>query len=105
MDWSSEKKQRNKERGTGFTTQVANLDKPSNTIVARYYKDGKECLIPQVDNNPRMLTERECVKLFGYPANFLFHPSRNAAYKQFGNSVAVPVIEKIAKEIIKQLKK
>lgn len=94
---------RNKERGTGFTTKIADLNKPSNTIVARYYKDGKECLVPQKDNNPRMLTEKECLKLFGYPKNFRFHPSRSAAYKQFGNSVTVPVIKKIAKEIIKHL--
>lgn len=96
---------RNKERGTGFTTKVADLTKPSNTIVARYYKDGKECLIPQSNNNPRMLTEGECVKLFGFPDDFLFHKSRNSAYKQFGNSVAVPVIKKIAIEIIKHLNK
>jgi DNA (cytosine-5)-methyltransferase 1 len=96
---------RNKDRGTGFTTQVADLNKPSNTIVARYYKDGKECLIPQVNDNPRMLTEKECVKLFGFPDDFIFHKSRNSAYKQFGNSVAVPVIKKIAVEIIKHLNK
>ena len=95
---------RNKERGTGFTTQVADLNKPSNTIVARYYKDGKECLIPQLNNNPRMLTEKECIKLFGFPSDFRFHPSRNSAYKQFGNSVAVPVIKKIATQIINYIK-
>ncbi len=96
---------RNKDRGTGFTTQVADLNKPSNTIVARYYKDGKECLIPQSNDNPRMLTEDECVKLFGFPDDFLFHKSRNSAYKQFGNSVAVPVVKKIAAEIVKHLNK
>lgn len=37
----------NLERGAGFTAYEANLDKPSHTLVARYYKDGKECLIPQ----------------------------------------------------------
>lgn len=96
---------RNKDRGTGFTTRVADLSKPSNTIVARYYKDGKECLIPQANKNPRMLTEEECVKLFGFPNGFKFHQSRNSAYKQFGNSVAVPVIKKIGIEIIKHLNK
>jgi DNA (cytosine-5)-methyltransferase 1 len=96
---------RNKERGTGFTTSVADLNKPSNTIVARYYKDGKECLIPQHGKNPRMLTPLECSKLQGFPEGFLYHQSRKAAYQQFGNSVAVPVIHKIAKRIIAHLNK
>lgn len=93
---------RNKARGTGFTTKEADLEKPSNTIVARYYKDGKECLIPQEGKNPRKLTPLECAKLQGYPDNFVYHKSKSAAYKQFGNSVSVPVIEKIFIEIQKQ---
>jgi DNA (cytosine-5)-methyltransferase 1 len=94
---------RNKERGTGFTVSLANLEKPSNTLVARYYKDGKECLIPQNGGNPRLLTPRECARLMGFPEEFKFHKSRNSAYQQFGNSVVVPVIERIANEIIKYI--
>lgn len=92
---------RNLERGTGFTAHTANLDKPSNTIVARYGKDGKECLIPQLGKTPRLLTPRECARLQGYPDNFWIPDVRTPAYKQFGNSVAVPVVKKIAKEITK----
>lgn len=92
---------RNKQRGTGFTVSVAKLDKPSNTIVARYYKDGKECLIPQIDKNPRMLTPRECARLQGFPENFRISQSKKNAYQQFGNSVAVPVIKLLAAEILK----
>lgn len=94
---------RNKARGTGFTVKLADLNKPSNTIVARYYKDGKECLVPQKGKNPRMLTPRECARLQGYPENFKLPNSKAAAYRQFGNSVAVPVIEKIAQSIIKTM--
>ena len=94
---------RNKERGTGFTVKVADLNKPSNTIVARYYKDGKECLVPQDNKNPRKLTPRECARLQGYPEKFKLSKSKTAAYRQFGNSVSVPVIEKISKEIVKKL--
>jgi len=94
---------RNKERGTGFTVKLADLNKPSNTIVARYYKDGKECLIPQDNKNPRKLTPRECARLQGYPEKFKLSNSKTAAYRQFGNSVSVPVIEKISKEIVKKL--
>lgn len=91
---------RNVDRGTGFTAYVANLDKPSNTIVARYGKDGKECLIPQEGKNPRMLTQRECARLQGFPESFKVPSVRTPAYKQFGNSVVVPVIEKISRKIV-----
>ena len=90
---------RNIERGTGFTAHTADLNKPSNTIVARYGKDGKECLIPQQNKNPRMLTLRECARLQGFPEEFEASQYRTPAYKQFGNSVVVPVIEKLAKKI------
>lgn len=90
---------RNLSRGTGFTAFVANLDKPSNTLVSRYYKDGKECLIPQDGKNPRKLTPRECARLQGFPEKFIIPVSDTQAYRQFGNSVAVPVIKKIARHI------
>lgn len=90
----------NRERGTGFTAFEADLEKPSNTIVARYYKDGKECLIPQEGKNPRFLTPRECARLQGFPEKFIPHSSRSAAYKQFGNAVTVPLVVKIMEQII-----
>jgi DNA (cytosine-5)-methyltransferase 1 len=89
-------------RGTGFSAFLADVNKPANTIVARYGKDGKECLIPQKDKNPRMLTPRECASLQGFPKTYKIPESRSIAYKQFGNSVAVPVIRKIAGEILLQ---
>lgn len=95
---------RNIARGTGFTAHTADIEKPSNTIVARYGKDGKECLIPQKNKNPRMLTPRECARLQGYPEKFILPEARTPAYKQFGNSVAVPVVTRIAEEIVAQLK-
>lgn len=95
----------NVDRGAGFTAYLANLEKPSNTIVARYGKDGKECLIPQFGQNPRMLTPRECARLQGFPEKYILPKTDPPAYRQFGNSVAIPVIEKIAKEIITCLTK
>jgi len=94
---------RNVDRGTGFTTYTADLEKPSKTIVARYGKDGKECLIPQEGQNPRKLTPRECARLQGFPETFILPSSNAAAYHQFGNSVAVPVIEVIARQIVSVL--
>jgi len=96
---------RNLERGTGFTAHEADLEKPSKTLVARYGKDGKECLIPQKGKNPRKLTPRECARLQGFPESFVLPPSNAAAYHQFGNSVAVPVIKAIAKNIVKKIVK
>ena len=103
--WNGHKNrtQRNIERGTGFTAHVADLDKPSKTLVARYGKDGKECLIPQDGQNPRKLTPRECARLQGFPEEFTLPVSRAAAYHQFGNSVSVPVIQAIAENFINYL--
>jgi DNA (cytosine-5)-methyltransferase 1 len=103
--WTGHKNRskRNIARGTGFTASEADLDKPANTLVARYGKDGKECLIPQKNKNPRKLTPRECARIMGYPDKFIYANSNTASYKQFGNSLVVPVVEKIATEIITQL--
>jgi DNA (cytosine-5)-methyltransferase 1 len=96
---------RNLARGTGFTSHLADLEKPSKTLVARYGKDGKECLVPQLGKNPRKLTPRECARLQGFPESFILPASNAAAYHQFGNSVAVSVIEAIAKKIVKVILK
>ena len=102
--WAGHQKRskRNKKRGTGFTTAEADLDKPSNTIVARYGKDGKECLIPRKGSNPRKLTINECRKLFGYPKDFQLPVHKTPAYRLLGNSVVVPVVQAIADKFIAQ---
>jgi len=90
-------------RGAGFTAFCADIEKPANTLVARYWKDGKECLVPQKDNNPRLLTPRECARLQGYPESFRIPARKAVAYRQFGNSVAVPVVTKLAQGIFNYL--
>ena len=72
---------------------------------ARYYKDGAEILIPQRGKNPRRLTPRECARLQGFPDKFLIPVSNNQAYKQFGNSVVMPLIQAVGKNIVKELDK
>ena len=103
--WSSHilRSERNRERGTGFAVKLAALDRPSPTIVARYGKDGKECLIPQRVGNPRKLTPLECARLQGFPDSFICAGSDTASYRQFGNAVPVPVIDRIARNIIQAL--
>lgn len=94
---------KNVARGVGFTAYERDLDKPAPTLVARYYKDGKECLIPQRGRNPRMLTETECAKLQGFPDEFRPHPVRSHAYRQFGNAVPVPLVEEVGKDALNQI--
>lgn len=103
--WSGHQKrtQRNLDRGAGFTAFTADLDKPAHTLVARYYKDGKECLIPQEGKNPRLLTKREAARLQGFPETFILPSSKTETYRQMGNSVAVPVLRRIAESIVDQI--
>ena len=75
----------------------------TNTISARYYKDGSEVLIDQshLGKNPRKLTPRECARLQGFPDDFIVDAvSQGQIYKQFGNSVCVKVIQAVAKQIV-----
>jgi DNA (cytosine-5)-methyltransferase 1 len=90
-------------KGNGFQFGMTNLDGVARTLSARYYKDGSEILIPQEGKNPRRLTPRECARLMGFPEDFKIVVSDTRAYKQFGNSVVVPVVEHIAREIVKCL--
>ena len=90
--------------GNGFGFGLVNGDQHSRTLSARYYKDGSEILISQgAGKNPRRLTPRECARLMGYPASFKIPVSDTQAYKQFGNSVVVPVVERIAKAVVTTL--
>lgn len=106
--WSGHKRRKelNKLNGKGFGYSLFNKDsKYTNTISARYYKDGSEILIEQENKNPRKLTPREAARLQGFPEGYIIPVSDAQAYKQFGNSVAVPVIKAIATEIKKALNK
>lgn len=84
--------------GNGFGCSVVGPDDIARTLSARYHKDGSEILIQQArGNNPRRLTPRECARLMGFPDSFKIPVSDTQAYRQFGNSVVVPVIEAIAR--------
>jgi len=97
------RKREHKAKGNGFGYSLFNADSPyCNTISARYYKDGSEILIDQSDigKNPRKLTPRECARIQGFPEDFnLSAVSDNQLYRQFGNSVSVPVIRAIAEKM------
>lgn len=105
--WASHqiRKERNRAKGNGFGYSLFNEDsKYTSTISARYYKDGSEILIQQEEKNPRKLTPREAARLQGYPDNFKIVVSDTQAYKQFGNSVPVNMINAVAQEMYKALK-
>ena len=94
---------KHKAAGNGFGYGIAPLDGVSRTISARYYKDGSEILIAQDGKNPRRLTPRECARLQGFPDTFKIPVSDTQAYKQFGNSVVVPLMADVAKLVVGKL--
>lgn len=100
------RKLEHKAKGNGFGYSLFDENSShTSTISARYYKDGSEILIKQDGKNPRKITPREAARLQGFPDNYKIIVSDNQAYKQFGNSVAVPVVRSIAKIIVKHLEK
>jgi len=97
-------KHRAKGNGFGFglisLADQANPDVVTRTLSARYYKDGSEILIErEAGPPPRRLAPHECARLMGFPEWFTIPVSDTRAYKQFGNSVAVPVVQRLAEEI------
>lgn len=95
---------KHREAGNGFGYGIAPLNGVTRTISARYYKDGSEILIEQNGKNPRRLTPRECARLQGFPDTFKIPVSDTQAYRQFGNSVVVPLMSDVAGLIVSKLK-
>ncbi|MDH5190059.1 MAG: DNA (cytosine-5-)-methyltransferase [Gammaproteobacteria bacterium] len=88
---------KHKAKGNGFGYGMVTKNSVARTLSARYYKDGSEILVSRGRGNPRRLTPRECARLMGYPDSFNIPVSDTQAYKQFGNSVVMPVIAEIAR--------
>lgn len=95
--------------GNGFGYGLVTGNDVARTLSARYYKDGSEILVSRgKGKTPRRLTPRECARLMGFDRGdrepFKITVSDTQAYKQFGNSVVVPVIEAVAKAMVVCLK-
>lgn len=105
---------KHKEKGNGFGFGLVGENSTARTLSARYYKDGSEILIDRgwdfsknfddpenLSNRPRRLTPVECSRLMGFSKpgcnDFRIPVSDTQAYKQFGNSVVVPVFSAVAK--------
>ena len=117
------RKERNRMNGKGFGYSLFNDESVyCSTISARYWKDGSEILIDQSGKglNPRRLSPVEAGRLQGYNIEgsgwaydtpnkptaqmpYTIVVSKKEAYQQFGNSVAVPVVKRVALEIVKQI--
>jgi DNA (cytosine-5)-methyltransferase 1 len=102
-DYLQQYKKKHENKGNGFGYGLVDTGGITRTLSARYYKDGSEILIPQKGKNPRRLTPRECARLMGFPESFKIPVSDTQAYKQFGNSVVVPVVQKIAESMVSWL--
>lgn len=96
---------KHKAAGNGFGYGIAEPDGISRTLSARYYKDGSEILIAQKGKNPRRLTPRECARLQGFPDSFVIPVSDTQAYRQFGNSVVVPLMSNVAELVAEKIAK
>lgn len=90
--------------GNGFGFGLVTPSDTTRTLSARYYKDGSEILLSRgPGKNPRRLMPRECARLMGYPDTYKIVVSDMQAYRQFGNSVVVPVVRHIAKAVVQAL--
>jgi len=96
--------EKHKAAGNGFGYGIADPEGVARTLSARYFKDGSEILIEQPGKNPRRLTPRECARLQGFPESFKIPVSDTQAYKQFGNSVVVPLMSNVAQLVCAKLK-
>jgi len=96
--------QKHRAAGNGFGFGLVSNDSITRTLSARYYKDGSEILVSQGSKKrPRRLTPRECARLMGFPDSFRIPVSDTQAYRQFGNSVVVPVVQEVARIMVPHL--
>lgn len=84
-----ERKRKNmEEKNHGFGAQYLDLDKPSFTIPARYWKDGYDALVKYNDNEIRRLTILEIKRIQSFPDNYILAGNRRDQIMQLGNAVA-----------------
>lgn len=98
--------EKHRAKGNGFGFGLVGAKDTARTLSARYYKDGSEILIRRGPrSNPRRLTPRECARLMGFPDSWRIPVSDTQAYRQFGNSVVVPVVQAVAQTLRPHLMK
>lgn len=97
--------ERHRRAGNGFGYGLVTSAMVARTLSARYHKDGSEILVARGSGKPpRRLTPRECARLMGFPDTFRIPVSDTQSYRQFGNSVVVPLVEEIARVVVSRLR-
>ena len=111
-------KERHAAKGNGFGYEIIPDDGVANAIVVGGMGRERNLVIDTrlEDFTPvtnikgeinrdglRRMTPREWARLQGFPDSFIIGVADASAYKQFGNSVAVPAIQATAEEIIKRI--
>lgn len=103
-NYLQEYKKKHQAKGNGFGFGLFSGQDVARTLSARYHKDGSEILIQQKNTRPRRLTPRECARIMGFDkkgeSNFNIPVSDTQAYRQFGNSVIVPVAKSVAEAML-----
>lgn len=98
--------EKHRKAGNGFGFGLVDGDSVTRTLSARYYKDGSEILVSQGNRKrPRRLTPRECARLMGFPDTFVIPVSDTQAYRQFGNSVVMPVMKEVARIMVPHVRR
>ena len=80
-------------------------DFPVKTLVASYHKIQRltGTFVKDGPTGLRLLSANECKAIMGFPKSFKVPVSRTQMYRQFGNSVAVPVVAAVAKSMVKHI--
>ena len=95
----------------GFGYSIVDRNGPSRTLTKRYFKDGAEILIEQIEKNPRRLTPLEGLRLMGFgeiekkynDPKKIFTVSDSQAFRQLGNAVVPQVVEAVGREVLRTL--
>ena len=80
--------------------EVFKLLDPESIAVTLTSSDANRLGVIQ-HNRARHITPRECARLQGFPDTFRLHPSDAWSYKQFGNSVSVPVVKAVFDDFLR----
>ena len=97
------KKNRAKDNGNGFGAQYLDMDKPSYTIPARYWKDGYDALVKYSDTEIRRLTITELKRIQSFPDDYILEGTKKDIIMQIGNAVACKFAYHLGKYIIDTL--
>lgn len=103
--WHQAHRAKHAAAGNGYGYSIVYPDDDhTRTLTAHYHKDGAEALVYMGEGrNPRKLMPRECARLMGFPDTFEIPVFDTQAYRQFGNSVAVPVVRAVGERMAKFL--